>query len=283
MKVHNAQKREWPNEFGPTRERGERGLRGAHGVEALMGNEYDLQGEALMANAMENQPGERRELGVRAQRKEENRHRLIQTALEILIQQGLSELTTANVSSRIGLAQPTFYAYFENIEHLLTTAITERGKAMRAAMRKVLSRVTPDAVVQGDLIEARALAYREGLNTLLADPLGAELVLRYRRDPTTLVGREVGAVWAEARADFASALYKFARKLRAPANVLRQTPFFAEIMMAETFAVAEALLDGRLADLDEAARGLAVLNANWLSFLFVNTPFKAPVEPSSQQ
>lgn len=231
-----------------------------------------------MGNEMVNQVGERQNLGVRAQRKEENRHRLIQTALEVLIKQGLAELTTANVSSRIGLAQPTFYAYFENIEHLLTTAITERGKAMRAAMRKVLSRVTPDAVVQGNLIEARALAYRESLNTLLSDPLGTELVLRYRRDPTTLVGREVGAVWAETRAEFASALHKFARKLRAPAKVLKQTPFFAEIMMAETFAVAEALLDGRLTNLDEAARGLAVLNANWLSFLLEDTKFKVRVE-----
>ncbi|MBI4831810.1 MAG: TetR family transcriptional regulator [Candidatus Lindowbacteria bacterium] len=233
-----------------------------------------------MEKEIENQQSERRELGVRAQRKEENRHRLIQTALEILIEEGLSELTTVNVSARIGLAQPTFYAYFENIEHLLTTAITERGKAIRAAMRKALSRVTPDAVVHGDLLQARALAYCEGLNILLSDPLGTELILRYRRDPTTLVGREVGAVWAEARADFALALQKFARKLGAPAKVLKQIPFFAEIMMAETFAVAEALLDGRVTDLDEAARGLAVMNANWLSFLFVDTSFQAHAESS---
>jgi AcrR family transcriptional regulator len=212
---------------------------------------------------------------VRTQRKEENRASLMRAALEIVIEQGLPELTTSSVSARVGLAQPTFYAYFDNIDHLLTASITEAINEFRSVMRKAMDHVRPEVVMKGDLLEARSLLYRDNLNALLADRVVAELVLRYRRDPTTIVGRTVGAALSEIRAELASTLQRFARKLGSPPQVLQRVSFSAEIMMANTLAVAETLLDGRINDTDEAARLLAVMNANWLSFLFKDKEFKA--------
>jgi len=227
---------------------------------------------------VENQSNSPKNLGARTQRKEENRAALMRAALEIVIQQGLSELTTSSVSARVGLAQPTFYVYFDNIEHLLTDAITEAINEFRSVLRKSMNHVGPEVVMKGDLLEARSLLYRDNLNALLADRLIAELVLRYRRDPTTIVGRTVGAALLEIRAELASTLHRFARKLGSPPQVLQRVPFSAEIMMANTLAVAEALMDGRVNDMEEAVRGLAVMNANWLSFLLKDTKFKVQVD-----
>ena len=45
------------------------------------------------------------------------RHRLLRAATELLAEQGYERLTTGRVAERAGVAQPTFYVHFSDLDY----------------------------------------------------------------------------------------------------------------------------------------------------------------------
>lgn len=63
------------------------------------------------------------------------RQRLLQAALEVLIDRGREALTTSSVTKRIGIAQPTFYVHFHDMEELLCELASNIVDRLRVALK----------------------------------------------------------------------------------------------------------------------------------------------------
>ena len=176
----------------------------------------------------------------------ETRARLIRVTIELLRGEGLSALTTSRIAKAAGIAQPGFYAHFKNVDDLVSTAVLEVLDAMR---RKASS--TRQAAFQRlehyeDLtnIGAMRTAYEEGLELLLGDPTFAELLLRYRRDPS-LLGGLLREAMRRVRDDITDDVWRTAQRFGFREEHYPQVQFWSEQILALFLTAAEALLDGR--------------------------------------
>ena len=110
------------------------------------------------------------------------RHRLLQAAMGVLVEQGREGLTTGSVTKRVGVAQPTFYVHFHDMDELLrelATDIVER-------LRKTLHEARVPLRESADLIAASREAFRLSLRATVkhADLLRIFLAEQYRPQST---------------------------------------------------------------------------------------------------
>ncbi len=75
----------------------------------------------------------------RAERASENRQRLLQAAAEVVGLHGYSEASVARIVERAGLAQGTFYLYFESRQDLFDQLLPEVGGQALAYIREQVS------------------------------------------------------------------------------------------------------------------------------------------------
>jgi len=192
-------------------------------------------------------PG-RREPGRRG-KQGETRARLIRVTIELLRGEGLAALTTSRITKAAGIAQPGFYAHFKNVDELVRTAVLEVLEDMRRrssdARRAAFGRLQNyDDLSNIALMRA---AYEDGLNLLLGDPTFAELLLRYRRDPSLLGGLMREAI-GHVREDIFEDIWRTAQTFGFRSEHYSQVAFWAEQVLALYLTAAEALLDGRFDD-----------------------------------
>lgn len=81
----------------------------------------------------------------RAERAIENRLRLLHAAVEVIGQHGYAEASITRITERAGLAQGTFYLYFESRQHLFDQLLPEVGGEALAFIREAVG-VAPDFV-----------------------------------------------------------------------------------------------------------------------------------------
>lgn len=190
--------------------------------------------------------------------KGQTRQRLLDVALDILDREGEAGLTTTRVAQAAGVAQPTFYVHFDDMDHLLRELVRQLW-----AERRTGSRPTRDTVRRATSRQAVRDLFRATVESLVAHPGVLRLVVRSRLDPT-------GPLGAYTRAEYAISLDNLADTLaatgvphatRAERRRLRQQ---ADGLMAvvETLALGHA--EGRYPDMEELldvlvgfARGLA--------------------------
>jgi AcrR family transcriptional regulator len=190
----------------------------------------------------------RREPGRRG-KQGETRARLIRVAIELLRGEGLSALTTSRIAKTAGIAQPGFYAHFKNIDELVSTAVLEVLEEMRrkssATRRSAFERLQTHEDLANIALMRQAFA--DGLEMLLADPTFAELLLRYRRDPSLLGGllREAAR---RVREDLTKDIWTTAQRFGFQAEHYPQVAFWSEQILGLFLTAAEALLDGRYTD-----------------------------------
>lgn len=72
----------------------------------------------------------------RAESKELNRRKLIQSARELIVQTGYGALSARQVSAHAGVAQSSFYAHFTDKEHLVRELSSEIFSRLREALRE---------------------------------------------------------------------------------------------------------------------------------------------------
>lgn len=63
------------------------------------------------------------------------RHRLLQAGFDQLLEKGHEGLTTSAVAARAGIAQPSFYAHFSNMNELLEELAEDSVNKVRKALR----------------------------------------------------------------------------------------------------------------------------------------------------
>ena len=221
-----------------------------------------LEGDVLVSRL----PPSSREPGRRG-KQGETRARLIQVTIELVRREGVAALTTSRITRAAGIAQPGFYAHFKNVDDIVRHAVARvvediREETKLARIRAFARYRDPNA----DMLEAFRAAYRETIEVFLSDPTYAELLMRYRRDPSVLGGSMIG-VMQGIREEFADEMWRAAQAAGFQEQHRPQVALWSEQTLALYFAGAEALLDGRQTDreamYDSLARSsFAIMQAN---------------------
>ncbi|MCB9598051.1 MAG: TetR/AcrR family transcriptional regulator [Sandaracinaceae bacterium] len=180
---------------------------------------------------------------------------MLDAAVDLLRSEGLPSLTTVRVTREAGIVQSGFYAHFKNPEHLQEELAERTGLALREHMATWMAalRATPS-----DDFAALTASYEDVLTLFRDEKELVDLFLRYRRTPSAL-GRVLGHLHTQLRADFFQYLRQHAGDPDAIRPHLGTIGVHADTLVAALLGVGEGIVDGRVGDLETAARELAAL------------------------
>jgi AcrR family transcriptional regulator len=185
----------------------------------------------------------------RKRSREQTRDRMLEAAVELLRSEGLPSLTTVRVTKEAGIVQSGFYAHFKNPEHLQQELAERVGRQLRESIAGWMAALRAG----GDA--SLATRYREVLELFQREKALVDLFLRYRRSHSPL-GMVLGHLHTQLRADF----FQYLRESVAPSSEhLGTVGMHADVLVAALLGVAEAVVEGRVGDLDSAATELAAL------------------------
>jgi AcrR family transcriptional regulator len=88
------------------------------------------------------------------------RHRLLQAAMAVLLEHGPEGLTTGAVTKRVGVAQPTFYVHFSDMDELLRELATDIVERLRKTLHEARAPLRGSADLAGDSRQAYRLSVR---------------------------------------------------------------------------------------------------------------------------
>jgi AcrR family transcriptional regulator len=170
----------------------------------------------------------------RKQAKARTRRKLIDALLEISREQGIGALSTTKIARRAGVAQSVFYDHFSDMNDALTVVAAQVGERVRAAMSSEREKIE-----LADPMAALRATYAAGIDGLLAEPMLAELLLRYRRDPDSPLGGCIRGILDDARAEIIGDMERLGLGKRLP-----HVDLHAELFIAMALRVVEGVLDG---------------------------------------
>lgn len=176
--------------------------------------------------------------------KERTRTKLIEATLQVLHEQGPAALTTGRIAQAAGLAQPTFYVHFADMEDALTQAASAVEERLLSSLRRYRSDLE---ITQPE--ETLRAVFRATIRALLMEPNLTQLYLRHRHDVDSPLGRRFREWTARGRRDLE-------RDLKALGVALPNLNAHAEAVVGMTLGVVEGLIDGRLTDRDQAIEAL---------------------------
>lgn len=128
----------------------------------------------------------------RKEAKERTRQRLLSAIVEILDEEGEAALTTVRITQRAGVAQPTFYVHFTDVQ-----------AGVAVAAEDMASRILGMLSVQGaSAADGRATlrgTLKMVLDALLEDRRLTRIFLRHRRDLSSPFGQRFAKILGGAR------------------------------------------------------------------------------------
>ncbi|MEM7435788.1 MAG: TetR/AcrR family transcriptional regulator [Myxococcota bacterium] len=173
--------------------------------------------------------------------KRKTRKRLIRGLLKTVHAHGLQGLTTGRVTSDAGIAQPTFYVYYRNMEEALAEAAAFVEAGLDAAL-------APIDVSQDDHPSALMHDVLQRCTHVLADnPVVADVFLQCRRERNTPLGRAWAPLTSRLRERMTTIVYRVRPSIAPPLATVH-----AEMLVGISFALAEGSIEGRIQDLDQA-------------------------------
>lgn len=175
----------------------------------------------------------------RKEAKERTRQRLLEAMIDLLDEEGAGSLTTVRITQRAGVAQPTFYVHFVDVDTGLDVAAEQIAGELLRGLRTLDPRATPEAPPPTSAREA----LRRVLNGMLEDRRIARVFLRHRRDPNSPFGVRFGRILAGVR----DRVVDVARQLGAA-----RPEIVASHVVALVIGTLEGILDGRIAGPDDA-------------------------------
>lgn len=178
--------------------------------------------------------------------KERTHQKLVDATLKVLYRDGRSALTTGRIAEAAGVAQPTFYVHFSDMEDALTQAADAVAQKLLQRLKSYRSELGMGAPF--DLVRG---AYAASVKALVREPKMAELFLRHRRDAGSPLGKRWSEITDRARADLKADMEKWGLGTSVDVD------FYAELIVGMTLATVEGLLDGRIAETDAALDELA--------------------------
>ncbi len=171
----------------------------------------------------------------RKEAKERTRQRLLQAIVELLDEEGPGALTTVRITQRAGVAQPTFYVHFSDVEQGVGVAAEEMAKRVVDMLRA--ARTRPD----GEPFTLRSVL-RSVLEAMLADPRMARIFLAHRRDVRSPFGQRFGEILILSR----NIVVEEARRVGAA-----RPDVVAMLVVSLFIGALEGVLDGRVRSVDD--------------------------------
>ncbi|WP_394850908.1 TetR/AcrR family transcriptional regulator [Pendulispora brunnea] len=178
-------------------------------------------------------------------RKESNeltRKRLVNGAIDLLREKGVAAATTGRIAKAAGIKQSSFYAHFADRDEVLEVAAAEIGGRVLEKLKRQHAKLDP-ADVSGSVRRA----FRAMGTAFLSEPELTRIFLRHRSDDTSPLGRSFRRLLDRARVELKESFHLYGL---APRPVVAEC--YAEIIVASTLGLLEAVLDGRVHDADAA-------------------------------
>lgn len=198
----------------------------------------------------------------RKEAKAVTRRRLLDATLHILDEEGEGALTTTSVTRRAGIAQPSFYVHFTDLEDLLHNLIddlaVERLRHTRAA--RAQSRSAP--------LDPERLrdTFRVPIGHSIAHPRVFRLLIKSRYDNATPLGAWSRRVFEENRAALVEDL--IAAGLPGGTDPdRRRAEMVADAVIALTESLVLGHLEGRYPDVEEIVDMLIVFSSGYFPLL----------------
>lgn len=119
--------------------------------------------------------------------KRQTRQRLLDAGLALLAEEGAEALTTGKVAKRAGMAQPTFYVHFKDMDALLQALAVDQVGGLRSKLRQLRQQINRADSVPMELVRE---TYRAPLSLLVkqrGDLL--RLLMAEMHRPHTTLGR----------------------------------------------------------------------------------------------
>lgn len=190
----------------------------------------------------------------RDKRRERNRRKLVDAALELVAEGGPGAMNPARVARAAGMDPSGFYAHFKNAEEC------ER-EAAQDLERYLASHFEPYALVKRmHDEESGRVAFAALYRSWLAEPRWCKLMLRTRHHEASPIGRRMHAIVADVRGDVCEMLWRLAMSLGLRAWKRQDVEVLADLCVGQFMTGFEALAEGRTTDVDATA--LAVSRAN---------------------
>src|SRR5262245_58511275 len=131
------------------------------------------------------------------------RKRLLDGAARLLGEVGSGGLSTSAVARAAGVAQPTFYVHFRDMDDLVRALGTERIGALRARLR-----AAREEIIAGRGVDAVRESFRVSVQTWIENPGLFRLYAQEMQHPTSPVGKMARELRAEVHADLAQDLIR---------------------------------------------------------------------------
>ena len=180
----------------------------------------------------------------RAERKAENRSKLLVAARKVFAEKGLATATARDIVRGTDLASGTFYNYFDDKEDAFRAVLDEFTTQARRAARE--ERLQP-----GVGIEERVYnAYRAYFALAVADPQMFE-ILRRNADAIAMYGDDL---FEEAVRELTEDMQLWVEQGELPAGVADWLTYVARSMAGGGFQVAAHMADAGVSDVDATAR-----------------------------
>ena len=191
------------------------------------------------------------------------RRRLLDGATRLLGEVGYAGLSTSAVARAAGVAQPTFYVHFRDMDDLVRALGMERIGALRARLR-----AAREELIAGRGVDAVRETFRMSVQTWIENPGLFQLYAQEMQHPTSPMGKMARELRAEVHADLVRDLTRLGLPSSTKAERER-VQMVAEAMIAQTEALARGYLDGTYKNVDAVvdvltrfAVGLLTLEGN---------------------
>ncbi|WP_394833326.1 TetR/AcrR family transcriptional regulator [Pendulispora rubella] len=178
-------------------------------------------------------------------RKESNeltRKRLVNGTIDLLREKGVAAATTGRIAKAAGIKQSSFYAHFADRDEVLEVAAAEIGGRVLEKLKRQHAKLDP-----ADVAGSVRRAFRAMGTAFLSEPELTRIFLRHRSDDTSPLGRSFRRLLDRARVELKESFHLYGL---APEPAVAQC--YAEIIVASTMGLLEAVLDGRVHDADAA-------------------------------
>ncbi|MEW6270456.1 MAG: helix-turn-helix domain-containing protein [Thermodesulfobacteriota bacterium] len=173
------------------------------------------------------------------------RRRLLEAAARTLREEGLAALTTGRVAREAGVAQPTFYVHFKDMDALLEALADEKMAEVRVALRAARRRLH-EAQAEDALRET----FRLPLRAFVEQPDLWRLFYQELHRPQSPLGRVAREIQGEMHRDLVEDLVAMGAPAGTPEDRER-VDMVAESLIALTQAFGMAYVDGRYRDLEK--------------------------------
>jgi AcrR family transcriptional regulator len=181
----------------------------------------------------------------RAQKKQENREKLVTAARKVFAEKGLAAATARDIVRETDLASGTFYNYFDDKDDAFRAVFDEWAEQARATARE--KRLQPGISLEERIYDA----YRSYFELVVADPQMFEL-MRRNADAIAMLGSE--DLFATAVNEFVEDMEQWVTEGELPVEIQQWLPHIARSLAGGGFQIAAHMADAGASDVDTTAR-----------------------------